>query len=210
MATLETKAPPVYDEFLKGRFTVKRSDVPFTSVATDQALEQTINRTSKSAGGIIGTTKKKEAVAAWDMTFHELLSICNFFREITYIDTDSDFEIHHEYSNASIKNSESAVAKILCYIEDKKINLFKSGSQPLRNIVTEQLVHSDIVPEILNIFEKGIERYEKFREERFVNRNKHLSAVIPRANLPDFKTLPKSDEPKTGKKRKLPSVRHSV
>ena len=64
MMVLEKKAPEVYEQFLKGRFTVKRSDAPFTSVSTDQALEQTINRSSKETGGIIGSTKKKEFVAA--------------------------------------------------------------------------------------------------------------------------------------------------
>ena len=60
MLTLQTTAPEVFKNFEDGRFTVKRSSVPFTSVATDQALEQTINRTSKSSGGIIGCTKKKK------------------------------------------------------------------------------------------------------------------------------------------------------
>lgn len=63
---------------MEGRFTVKKSDVPFTSVATDHALEQSINRTSKSRNsGIIGITLKKNYVAVWNLTFHELLAISN-------------------------------------------------------------------------------------------------------------------------------------
>lgn len=60
MKNLSQTAPEVNKQFLKGRFTVKRSDVPGTSVATDQALEQTINRSSKDVSGIIGYTKKGE------------------------------------------------------------------------------------------------------------------------------------------------------
>lgn len=51
--------PTVYNEFLSGRFIVKQSDSSFTSVVTDQALEQTINRSQCSSSGIIGSTRKK-------------------------------------------------------------------------------------------------------------------------------------------------------
>ena len=60
MLMLEINAPEVYAQFINGRFTVKKSKIPFTSVGTIQALEQTINRISKSAGGVIGCTKKKK------------------------------------------------------------------------------------------------------------------------------------------------------
>lgn len=57
---LSEKSPEILEQMLKGKFTVKRSDNSFTSVASDQALEQAINRSSKSASGIIGSTKKKK------------------------------------------------------------------------------------------------------------------------------------------------------
>ncbi|KAL7296570.1 hypothetical protein TKK_0010001 [Trichogramma kaykai] len=49
MISLPTQKPELYDEFVKGNFTVKRSPANFTSVGTDQALEQTINRSQKSS-----------------------------------------------------------------------------------------------------------------------------------------------------------------
>ena len=57
---VEKITPEVYEQFLKGRFQL-RDQIPllFTSVATDQGLKQTINRASKSSGGVIGSTKKK-------------------------------------------------------------------------------------------------------------------------------------------------------
>lgn len=85
MMSLADTAPEIYENFQKGYFTVKRKDVPFTSVATDQALEQTINRAQKSSSGIIGSTKKKQFVAAWELIFHEMLAINNLLEEITHI-----------------------------------------------------------------------------------------------------------------------------
>ena len=46
--------------------TKKGSGVPF-----DQALEQCYNRPAKVSGGIIGITRKKEAVALWGITKHK-------------------------------------------------------------------------------------------------------------------------------------------
>ena len=47
MPSLTEKYPELYNKFLDGQFTVKKSIVQFTSVGTDQALEQTINRSKK-------------------------------------------------------------------------------------------------------------------------------------------------------------------
>lgn len=56
---LPLEKPELYNEFVAGNFIVKRTAVPFTSVGTDQALEQSINRSQKSRAGIIGETQKK-------------------------------------------------------------------------------------------------------------------------------------------------------
>ena len=203
METLEETAEEVYLQFMNGRFTLKRSQVPFTSVATDQALEQTINRSSKSTAGVIGITKKKQSVAAWDLTFHEFLAVTNYVKEITrFSNEDQEFKIHHEFSVANTEVTESAVNKILKYLEDKKINPFISGSYKLRNIITEELVDEKTAKEILNIFSAGIEIYKTFRKKRFLDRSKPLSALISRVNLPNFKTTSVSKEPTSKKKVK--------
>lgn len=60
MLLLKEEYPEDYVQLMIGRFTVKRSNVSCTYVATDQALEQTINRSSKSPGGVEGSTQKKK------------------------------------------------------------------------------------------------------------------------------------------------------
>lgn len=48
--SLEKTHPELYNEsyMISGKFTLSRSETPFTSVAPDQGLEQTINRSNKS------------------------------------------------------------------------------------------------------------------------------------------------------------------
>ena len=49
---------------------VKMTPGKFKAVAADQSLEQTINRSQKRSGGIIGSMRKKDFVAEWDMIYH--------------------------------------------------------------------------------------------------------------------------------------------
>uniref|UniRef100_A0ABD2X8Y1 Uncharacterized protein n=1 Tax=Trichogramma kaykai TaxID=54128 RepID=A0ABD2X8Y1_9HYME len=191
MQSLPQKAPEVFEHFMQGRFTVKRSNVPFTSVATDQALEQTINRTSKSSAGVIGSTRKKEFVALWDLTYHELSGINSLMKEIIHFDNnDEEFDNHHEASESFVLNSENAVQSILTCLEFYDANPFHQNDNQLRNIITQETVHESVKKDLLNIFERGLQIYENFVKERIQNKTKLLSSTITKNNLPNFKTTP--------------------
>ena len=203
MIKLQETAPEAYREMCNGRFTVKHTNKSFSSVSTDQALEQTINRSSKSTSGIIGFTKKKEAVAAWEMTYHEFLSISNYFKNITLCHKESyELNVHHEYSQTMTQNSELAITNILNFLEKRQVNPFMPGPQSLRNIVTQELVQPEITQSLLSCFKRGIELYEKFREERYILKIKPFSAPISRTNLPNFATIPTSEKANPKKKKK--------
>ena len=53
MRKLAQAAPSVFENFKAGKFVVKWTEGQFTAVGADMCLEQTINRSQKSAGGII-------------------------------------------------------------------------------------------------------------------------------------------------------------
>ena len=60
MRKLAQDTPSVFENFKAGKFVVKQTEGQFTAVGADMCLEQTINRSQKSAGGIIGSTKRKQ------------------------------------------------------------------------------------------------------------------------------------------------------
>ena len=63
MKELHTMQPNTYKHLQSGGFVERRSAKQnFSSVPTDQALEQTVNREAKSEGGIIGLTLRKGAL----------------------------------------------------------------------------------------------------------------------------------------------------
>lgn len=152
---------------------------------------------------LLVSLKKKESVAAWNITYHEFVAVSNLLKQITHINDDNEeLQIHHEYSKAATYKGENAVTKILHFFQSKQIDHFISGSQRLRNLVTGELVHSDITKDILNIFSNGIDLYTGFRNERFIEKEKPLSATIPRNNLPSLISVPCSTKQKTNKKNK--------
>ena len=63
MRKLAQDVPSVFENFKAGKFVVKQTEGQFTAAGADMCLEQTINRLQKSAGGIIGSTKRKQFVA---------------------------------------------------------------------------------------------------------------------------------------------------
>ena len=62
MMSLKDRHPAAHEAFQAGDFVVQRSGNAFSQVAVDQTIEQTINRDTKSKGGIIGFSLNKGAV----------------------------------------------------------------------------------------------------------------------------------------------------
>ena len=60
--------------FMKGDFVIKTSKGPFNAVAVDMKLEQTIQRSAKSVGGIIGRSKAVDYVTEWSIIYHDVVN----------------------------------------------------------------------------------------------------------------------------------------
>ncbi|KAL7379980.1 hypothetical protein ABVT39_009485 [Epinephelus coioides] len=80
MKALEKSQPDSYKFMKDGGFVVRR--VTCNCVATDQALEQTINREGKSQGGIVGFTLRKGALKRWLITRHVTSEYCDAMTEL--------------------------------------------------------------------------------------------------------------------------------
>jgi hypothetical protein len=66
MSDLPQTHPDTHDQFISGSWVVQRQNrYGFSKVACDQVIEQTINRASKTGGGIGGYTQCETAVKRW-------------------------------------------------------------------------------------------------------------------------------------------------
>ena len=68
--------PEAHTKMLQGEFAVQRSCRGFTQTAVDQTLEHTLNKGTKSKGGIIGFSLNKGAIQRWVLTAHEKVAMC--------------------------------------------------------------------------------------------------------------------------------------
>ena len=64
--------PKIYDQFILGNYSVKKTDGSFNKLPLDQVIEQTINKKQKGAGGIIGINTFDGAAALLSNFKHSL------------------------------------------------------------------------------------------------------------------------------------------
>ncbi len=75
ITVLEAEHPELYRRFMMSEFVVRDHVGSFNAVAPDMKLEQSIQRASKSQGGIVGQTRNSAVVVDWELIFHEILLI---------------------------------------------------------------------------------------------------------------------------------------
>lgn len=66
MVNLENTHPNIHNHMMNGGFVVQRqTKYGFSQVPVDQTIEQTMNRDTKTKGGLTGVTVRKGAVHRW-------------------------------------------------------------------------------------------------------------------------------------------------
>lgn len=93
MELLPNIAPEVYHAFCSGKFTVKKSNSRFSSIALDQSHEQE-NKLVKSTGGAVGLAEDAAALRRWMIAGPEIASLLR------------EFETSHDNQSEDKKNIE--------------------------------------------------------------------------------------------------------
>ena len=87
---LRFEYPSVYEQFMLEKFVVQTEPGGFKGISPDMKLEQTIQKSKKSPGSIVGQTKKKAYLTEWELIYHEALAISNCFTELTQPEISSN------------------------------------------------------------------------------------------------------------------------
>ena len=81
MLELPDTYPEAYSMLSQGDFGVQRTTSQgFSQLPVDQTIKQTLNRNTKTKGGIIGFSLKKGAVQQWMLTAHARASFVDQWR----------------------------------------------------------------------------------------------------------------------------------
>ena len=100
-------------------------------------LEQSIQRSQKSAGGIIGQTRQVRYVSEWELIYHEVLAITDVFWHLTKSNLDpQETKLHHNYC----KVFNSQVQKVLSFVRARRNPYFPTSLPHLHNFVSKSKI----------------------------------------------------------------------
>ena len=110
---LPQKYPVMHASFMDGDFVVHHTPRRGSSVPMDQALEKAYNKPAKSQSGIIGVTRRKEAICKWNIFKHDKSKFTSFMYALCALSFDDEYSLHHEYSRATTKADSACVHLLL-------------------------------------------------------------------------------------------------
>ena len=105
--------PEMYQSFVNEDFVVRHSSRKGSAVPMDQALEKAYNKRAKSSSGIIGSTRRKEAVCKWNLIKHEKAKYRNFMNTVCQMDENDEYSQHYEFSGRITKADKHNVAALM-------------------------------------------------------------------------------------------------
>lgn len=187
MLQLKDKAPSVYEEFKAGNFVVKETEGKFNQVSTDLALEH-INRTCKSAGGLVGITQTKTALDRWMLTCSDRAKVVEDACQLVNCNTAVKTQTQKELTQPRMRRDESDVRKVMDTLRD--FNPFDRMSEDLICISSNEVLPTDVAEELLQAEERGSRILSEFIADRLTrNSERNLHDKIPQNKSKTFTYL---------------------
>ena len=115
MSQLQQNHPGVYEEFLKGKFSVQKSNRKFSRIAADQNHEQ-MNAKIKGVDGAIGLTENETALQRWLICGPEISRLLDEFESIN--EGVNRMREHHDFSDSVQSIFHEEVKSLLSALED--------------------------------------------------------------------------------------------
>ena len=182
---LPTRHPIVYEAFMNGHFTSRKSHSAFSAISDDHLHEQN-NKMIKGDGGAVGILANPTALLKWMVAGPEISRMVHEFEQtVGRNDIPNGHSHHHEATSIFQKRyirHVSAVVKLMR--EDgnpfAEQHLQTADNQKIcMSISAEQSVFDAAV--------KGKQKHEEFVSDRLVYGRKSLRDVIQKVSLELFK-----------------------
>ena len=163
MINLQTDHPGIHQGLMAGHFSLQLSDgSTFGRFPVDQTTEATINKDTKTAGGVTKFSLKTGAVNRFYMTAEYRCSFLTQLKSMVHLNQTT---FHHgELQAPRIVKDEKAVSAVQNLI-DSWNNPF-AEDQNLVIISTAKEAPDDVKRDLLQSQSIGQEEYQKFKRER--------------------------------------------
>jgi hypothetical protein len=171
-------------------FTAARSNVPGCRNAMDLTIEQTINRSAKTAGGIIGFSRNKAAYYRWCVTRHKRAAYADVLLDQLNMLSSGEDE-HKSVGRSEIKQSESEVTNVLSAFK-QFVNPFcmQEDNRNKLHCISSGLPANDIVErDLLQYTSIGNEKAEQFITSRLIEKSIKFQDPVNKSKLSTFKCM---------------------
>ena len=203
MTNLSKTHPHCFENLRKkGYWTAQRTTGPYSALACDQTIEQTLNKQSKTKGGIVGFTLSPSAVDRWTLSRPARASIVDATEKMAGINAPKNTQKY--LSKPNIEKYNSDVAKVKSTLSTM-INPFDISSTSKHLVCISSGVQAQI--KIAEDYSKALE-IGKQKMKTYLNsliETQNYSTPIPQCNLKTFsdnmKKIKSSLEPKQVKFR---------
>ena len=181
---LRNDDPTIWNRFVEGEFSVNKSNVPFSAIAADHALEQE-NRAVKVPGGIKGIANRQKLLDKYFLTVAEMSNIVEQFCPSFFLENSDTRKREQHYQLIRSKNSRLStnVNKLLDVFRTQGITFEESDD--VYNVLTKKVLTTDVAETFLSMREAGNTKYCGFVSENLLG-SKSIWDTIKKEKLPTF------------------------
>jgi len=189
--TMLLSTHPGAQELLSSKgFSVSRSNVPACRNALDLTIEQTINRSAKSKGGIIGFSRKPAAYYRWCITRHTRATYLQATLERAGMASHCD-DVHKSTGTTEIKPGEVGVRKVLEAF-DQFQNPFDMDSDRCDSLFclsSGKPASAEVEDHLLHYVVKGRENADDFIQTRLIDNSVKFQDTMKKLRLKTFQSM---------------------
>lgn len=167
----------------------RQNEYGFSGVPCDQTIEQTVNKDSKTRGGLKGFTVNKGAVNRWTAGHHERAAIMRQVQEMAGKGQRSFFR--KDLTESRKRRDESDVESIIDTISSLTNPFEEATSIDILHLASGVLPSSDVTRDLLATEEKGDASFVQYCQERLEKEDKAITDTIPRSTLKTFSNMSK-------------------
>ncbi len=198
MRVLKQTFPLIYDKLMSGHFGVQLSKSSrFAKIPEDQSIEETINKSSKIPGGIVGKSRNPAAVSQWIDTTADRSQITENVRKMAGL-VSTGPEGHKEGGASRVTKDEQAVRDVISVVKNMR-NPFLPSDE-LVSISTGVQATDKTKKDLLSGYKAGKERTETFIKDRILSNNVPFFDPITKLKLNTFTTQVTEKKVKLGNK----------
>lgn len=190
----------------KKGLSVARSIVPGCRNPVDLTIEQSVNRSAKTQGGIVGFSRNKNAYYRWTLTRHQRA----IFLETTleYVNMTADeYDNHKNNRPTEIKHSELDVQKLLQsfnnFMNPFDFDLLHLEHNNLICLSSGMPAPTDIAADLSKYVSVGEAAAKTFIEERLLSKKVNFQDTLKKQRLQTFQSLAARKTIVTAKKKTL-------